>query len=470
MTPQRVDALLKKYRGRLKPGDTPAKFAAREGTGPKFTRDIFAAFRKAGVLELSKHDYRTPRGVHPPADDGEPPAPPPLDGTQPPMVDVGPDGTAHAYSVDTRIRTPEELVAAADLDLDRWEIVKSKVNSWPVAMKIDGESEPRVTRLWQVSLDLRPRLVPLAPLTDWLPPPPFDLGVSEEPPEGLRRAVFLPDAQIGYRWVFSGASPYLEPTHDRAAIDAALQVLALSGATDVVLLGDMLDLAPLSTRWPVDDSMRQVTRLALLEWRWLLHRIREVAGSARVVYLEGNHEERWSKFLAERAGELVDVVPSLPGVLGLADLGIEWVPYRSQVWLWGRVRLVHGEVVRQGGGATAAAVLARETHSTVYGHIHRAEVAHRRVTGPEGEGYLWAMSPGCLCRTDGAVPGSTPRSDWQQGVGEVVAVEGLPDAVSALRIANGRVLYRGDVIVGRDYTDLLVESSGVTAYRRSDAS
>lgn len=458
MTLSQERAIVEKYRNQLKPGDTPASFSKRVGLALTFARKVFSAFRKHGILPTSSHAKKIPNQMQGLVGPDEP-------DLTPPTVEEG-DGVAHAWSVDTKIRTPEELISAADLDLNTWEVVKSKVNSWPVAMKNPDTGEAVVTRLWQVSLDLRPRLVPLAPLVEWAPPPPY----YREPRVGAddtRRALILPDAQIGYRWVLDGSHAYLEPHHDRAAIDLACQMITETEPTDIVLLGDMLDFAPLSTRWPVEDAQRQVTRLALQEWRWLLQRIKELAGNARIVYLEGNHEERWTKYLKERAGELVSVVPTLPALLDLDALGVEWVPYRSQAWLWDRVRLIHGEVVRAGGGSTAAAVLAKETHSAVYGHIHRAEMAHRRVTGPQGDGYLWAMSPGCLCRVDGDVPGSTPRTDWQQGVGEIVSAPGLEDSVSVVRISKGRALYRGKIFEGKDYTESLVETSGVTMYRRA---
>lgn len=461
MTVSEADAVVRKYAPKVVQTDTAATLAERLNIGPSYAKKVLAVLRARGVLPPSKHATSSP----PPAKTDKEPKPAEVIET-PPTVDISPDGTAHAWSVDVRIRTPEELIAAADLDLNIWEVVKAKVNSWPVASKNRDTGEATVTRLWQVSLDLRPRLLPLMPLVEWLPPQPYHVTPAFEDHGDSRRAVILPDMQIGYKWVLDAPTPYLEPTHDRAAIDLALRLITEVEPTDVVLLGDNLDFAPLSTRWPVEDAQRQVTRLALMEYRWLLQRLVEVSGNARIIYCEGNHEERWSKYLKERAGELVSVVPTLPSLLTLSDLGIEWVPYRAEAWLWERIRVIHGEVVRAGGGATAAAVLAKETHSVVYGHIHRAEVARRRTTAPGGEAYVWAMSPGCLCRVDGAVPGSTPRTDWQQGVGVITSAPGALDAVDTVLIQNGRGIYRGKVFTGNDYTDLLVESSGVTAFRR----
>lgn len=433
---------------------TANEFCKRTGLSRVYGARVMTRLRAIGIAEPSVKAPHNPGGrpkrpvvtTAPPTPTAETEAPPE---PSPPVVDVGPDGTAHAWSVDTRIRTPEELVAAADLDLETWEIQEGRVNSWPTAMK-DADGEPRVVRLWQVSIRLRPRAIPIVPVVEWLPPPPFAL--APPPPSVVRRAVVLPDMQIGGRWDHTVHPPMYRPHHDRAAIDLTLQVVARERPEAVVLCGDNLDLAPLG-RWPITDAQRQTTRLALGEYRWILHRLREVAGDARIVYCAGNHEARWETYLEQHVGELLTITPTLPDLLGLDSLGIEWVPYRAEAWLWDRIRLIHGEVVRSGGGSTASALLKGEQHSVVYGHVHRAEVAHRRVTSASGPRQLFALSPGCLCRLDGDVPGSSPRLDWQQGVGLIEAVDGMDDAASVVRIDRGRALHRGEVLVGRDTTD-----------------
>lgn len=437
-------SLAERYADKVLPTDTYSDVMRKTGVSAAHASRIVAAIRAAS------------------ADPDEAP-------TEAPVVGEDSEGLV-VHSVNEVIRNPEEMLEAAGVDLTKWAVVDSRVSTSATAMRgrkykdADGaivEDEPRIVRLWHVRCRLKLREVPLCPLVSWLPPAPFHLDAPD--PERARSAVLLPDMQIGYRWVYDTGTPYLRPCHDRAAIDAALQVLARERPTDVVLLGDMLDFAPLSTRWTAEHGSEETTRPALLEWRWLLQRIRSLAPDARIVYLEGNHEARLAKYLDDRAPQLRGLMPTLPMLLDLDALGVEYVPYRDQAWLWGRIRLIHGEVVRQGGGSTAAAVLKGETHSVVYGHVHRCEMAFRRVTGPTGDDTLFAMSPGSLC-LPGETPGSTPRSDWQQGVGVIHTAEGLSDAPAVIEIRAGRALHRGEALTGSDYTDELVASSGYGAY------
>ena len=387
-----------------------------------------------------------------------------------PRIEDADDGTrtvTAAYHIEQEIHTPEELVAVAGIDLDAWEIYDSKVNTWATAMK-DAAGEPVVKRLWQVQVRIRPRLLPFVRL-DW-PAPPVFVAPESVRASGLRRAIILPDMQIGGEWRDLTKTPWLDPSHDRAAIDLALQVVALSEPTDIVLLGDNLDLPSLS-RWPTTDGQRQTTLLAMMEYRWLLHRLCGIAPNARIVYCEGIHELRLSLFIEQNAGEIGGLVPSLPTYLGLDALGIEYVPYRDEAWLWNDPstphlawQVQHGEVVKSRGGATSAAILTSATHSSMWGHTHRREIASRRLTSPMGAYDIFGMSPGCLCRKGSMVPGGKPRVDWQQGVGEIVRAPGCTDYAHNVAIDDGRAVWRGEVLTGRDYSAELAEATGATAF------
>ena len=264
MTVSEADAVVRKYAPKVVQTDTAATLAERLNIGPSYAKKVLAVLRARGVLPPSKHATSPP----PPADK-EPKTAEVAE--TPPTVDISPDGTAHAWSVDVRIRTPEELIAAADLNLNIWEVVKAKVNSWPVASKNKDTGEVTVTRLWQVSLDLRSRLLPLMPLVEWLPPQPYHVTPAFEDHGDSRRAVILPDMQIGYKWVLDAPTPYLEPTHDRAAIDLALRLIGSVGRLPSQNLRTGRLQAEDWTRLP--SALGRLARLGLVEETargWLL--------------------------------------------------------------------------------------------------------------------------------------------------------------------------------------------------------
>lgn len=391
-----------------------------------------------------------------------------------PLVTYQDDGSVEVNHTTEDINQPimslEDLILISKLDVQKHEVRDHKVNTWSTVTK-NTAGEPVVTRLWQVSATFQPRTLPLVPL-DWGAPPPYTPRVTEPLRGGFKQAVILPDMQIGFQWQgLSEGKPWAAPFHDRRAIDIALQILGQAQPDTVVLLGDNLDFQPLSTRWPVPPEGNQTTAIALLEWRWLLYQIRGLCPSSRIVYMLGNHEARLEKFLNERAGELKGLTHfdgrkalSLSSILGLEDLHVEVVDYPQAYWLWDRVEIEHGRVVRQGGGATAARIAANREHSVLYGHVHRQEVAHRTIETPKGKREVVVGSPGCLCRVDGFVPGSD-RPDWQQGVGilSLVDAPGMDEHLDLVRIQKGQAVVGASLLTGRDYVHELVKATGATA-------
>ena len=234
----------------------------------------------------------------------------------------------------------------------------------------------------------------------------------------------MPDLQMGFSW--KNRYQYLEPMHDRKAMDAVVNLIREIKPHYVILLGDMLDLAPWSTRFPRKPEYKQTTQPVIDEMHWWLADIRSVAPGAKIVYMAGNHEERMHKAMVEKLPEATYLAKafqdapalSIRNLLRLDDLHIEYVgPYGEDWWLWDRVRITHGTKVRSGGGATAVAIAKTARWSEVYGHVHKVEMMQKTFHGPFGRNVITAMSPGCLCRVDGTVPGVNLNPDWQQGCG-----------------------------------------------------
>ena len=277
-----------------------------------------------------------------------------------------------------RIRTLDQLLVAAEVDQAKWVVRSFKVNTWEVASK-GSSGGVEVTPVWQVKASLEPKH-----LMDARPVIPTKV-IKRKPPKprrkGILRALFIPDSQHGFRW--TNDFKYLDPLHDRKAIDAAVQLAQAFQPDVIVMLGDMADLAPWSTRWPAQPDMRQTTQPTLAELHWQLKQFRLACPRAQMVYMAGNHEERMNKAVIQNLEEAAllrnvddapdkDPVISIRRFLALDALDIEYVgPYNSEWWLWDRIRINHGFTVKSGGGATVAARVKASGHSEVFGHIHR---------------------------------------------------------------------------------------------------
>lgn len=255
-------------------------------------------------------------------------------------------------------------------------------------------------------------------------------------------AVVWPDCQIGY---FRSADG-LEPTHDEQAIDLALAITKAAKPTKVVLVGDNLDL-PEMGKYRLSPAYQQTTQATIDRATLLCAQLRHAAPDAEIVWLAGNHEERLPNYILDNAAAAFGLrkgytpeswpVMSVPYLCRFDEFGITYLPGypASSYWITERLRVIHGDKVAS-GGSTAHKYLATEKTSVIYGHIHRREWAERTREDYDGPKTIMAASPGCLARTDGAVPSTkggidldgrplVRHEDWQQGIAIVpYAIDG----------------------------------------------
>ena len=282
---------------------------------------------------------------------------------------------------------------------------------------------------------------------------------------GWKTAVILPDPQFGYRDI----KGTLDPFHDDRAIDTALQItaaVARDSRVDVIVnLGDFLDL-PAHSRYDQHASWQNTTQAAIDSGHNFLARQRATVPDSQIVILEGNHDKRVSdsvmKFNMASSGlkraNLPDDYPVLtaPYLLRTSDIGVEWLdgyPARK-FWLNDWIKCVHGSIVRS-SASTASAYARSDRTSTIFGHIHRIEVHHTTQQDRSGAVRMFAATPGCLCRVDGAVPGVKGAvdltgkplvnyEDWQQGVAVLRYRDDDPRYVlDTIHIQDGWAVYMG---------------------------
>ncbi len=386
---------------------------------------------------------------------------------------------AEATSTDERITSLDQLLEAAKVDLDTWQVQDWGVKKWEVGAKVEvghldfdsgritGHLDKQgigIEPLWsvwvrfirRVPVAISPAIQPVA--CDWYPIP--CLAPSEADCTGVQRGLLLPDPHFGYlRDVRSGK---LTPLHDRQALDLAVQLASELAPDHVVVLGDLLDLAMFSDKFAARPEFYWATQPAILEAHHWLRQLRDAVPDARIDVLEGNHDARMRNaliaHLAEvyqlRAADELELPPALSPerLLALDKLRINWVGEYpdGEVWI-GPLSCVHGAAISQAPGNTARLVVERTEQDTAFGHIHRVEQVSRRVKDRGGWRTVRAFSPGCLCHIDGRVPGSTAASNWQEGLG-LVDYAPYTYNVSLLEIVDGVLLYGGKRWVGRDYT------------------
>lgn len=385
------------------------------------------------------------------------------------------------------IKTVAELLDAADIDqrcLDQnadtpFVVERSKANKYDQIFGVGGKDNrtPLVVPLWQVWAELRRRK---ATPVEFAPVAPIKVnfsraGVVPKPPKrDMDCALILPDSQHGFRRESSG---YLNPTHDRVAIDIAFQMAGLLRPNRIVLLGDMLDLPECSDKFLHGPEFAQTTQAAGVDLAWCIAKLRSLCPDARVNYLEGNHEFRLVKLMQRNAFAACGLSPvgdltgpplmSIQRFLGLDDLGVEYSsPYPDgELWLNDYVRVSHGHIARSGVGDTAKTILNDARNSEIYGHLHHAEMMAKTTHPRKGQCTYYAFCPGTLARIDGAVPAATPRVNWQQGLGVVWYKEGkgLYQFVH-VPIFGGIAVYDGRLLQGVDYAERLAKDTGMRSF------
>tara|TARA_Y100000310_G_scaffold225934_1_gene228000 strand:+ start:757 stop:1941 length:1185 start_codon:yes stop_codon:yes gene_type:complete len=369
-----------------------------------------------------------------------------------------------ALNAKGRVKSLDDLLKQANVDRKHWRVTKWIANKWESLGK-NGSTVP----LWQVKAWLQ--RVP-----EWAhqiiePVKHLPRKPSRGSEHGLKRALIIPDSQNGYK-VNRRTQEHI-PLHDRRAWDIAVQAAQRLQPDEIILLGDMLDLAPFG-KYSTEPSLHYTTTPTLLELHWWLGQLRLAAPSAKITYLEGNHELRLTRMLTDHMKEATDLRPvddpdgppalSVPRLLALDQLDVEYIPGYpgGEYWLWDTVRAIHGSVVRQGSGQSTAAVIKDANCHTIFGHVHRTELCAKTQTNASRHNIIYAMSPGTIARLDGVVPGSTRRSNWQQGLGIVYMSPTEQVQMNLLSITDGMCVFDGYMLHGEDRTD---EIRNATGYR-----
>lgn len=362
-------------------------------------------------------------------------------------------------AIGNRVTSLDDLIRETQTDLNEWFVASHTINTWEQAQA--GEEEPEIVTLYQVKARLEKRLI------DYIQPAnKIQLKKSKtKKMADYKKALFIPDTQHGHVW--NSTYTKLEPIHDRKGIDAVIKLAQDWQPDVVVLLGDMLDLAQWSMKYPRPPEYRQTTGATINELYLDLCRIREACPNSEIIWLEGNHEQRIQRALTEILPESIHLAPAgetqpalcIERLLHLDDLGIEYIkPFPADYWLWDCIQITHGE----GHGKGVTTKLAKtKSYSMVKGHGHGLELSCSRVEHPQGSKNITVMQPGCLCRIDGAVPGVSPRPNWQHGVGFGILDKQGQEHLWAAPIHDGKLYFEGKVYQGEENRKDLADQLGI---------
>jgi len=373
-------------------------------------------------------------------------------------------------------KTLDDLLRICKVDTKVWKVDKYKVNSWTTSMKSGDPGKVICTPNYQVTAWLI-RKIPVKSEWPVIKPvrvaKPITRANTGEYCKKLKKALIVPDAQIGYRRdIISGR---LDPFHDRSCLNV-LTILAKEVSFDIIIfLGDLLDLPNWTDKFLRSPDFYFTTQPALEELHWWLQGFAKLC--PEIHYIEGNHEARLEKAIIRNTIEAYGLRPanhpnapgamSIEGLLGLEELGIKYhgdYP-NGEVWINDNLRASHWDVARKGSGDSAKAVLRDARNSEIGGHTHRLEIVHKTTHPKKGPVTYMAASCGTVARIDGVVPAKGGRHNWQQGFAAVDFNDDGFYQTQLYSINQGRVLFGGKIYDGnKDIKKIVDEISNSTGW------
>lgn len=225
------------------------------------------------------------------------------------------------------------------------------------------------------------------------------------------------------------------PYHDLPALTEALRVGKKLDARLILLNGDVLDFHGISyfDRDPTAKRVRQEIELA----NQFLDALEDEFPKAKIIWKDGNHEDRLDRFIRDRAPELYDLkLITMPELLHLKQRGIDYVTEKRPIML-GKLPVIHGHEFRTPMMApvnAARGLFLRAKNVCLQGHSHQtAEHNEPEIKG----GLLTTWAVGCLCTLH---PKYDPFAKWNHGLADIDLAANGDFEVHNRRIRNGKVL------------------------------
>jgi predicted phosphodiesterase len=204
------------------------------------------------------------------------------------------------------------------------------------------------------------------------------------------------------------------PFHDVRAMEAVMEYGMRMDPTILLLAGDICDLPDFSAHPKVNQA--QFLEDEMLTIASELEQFRLAFPKARIIWMEGNHEQRLKKYVMRKAPELMGMPGmDVPGVVcsfggPKAMHRVEWVDDCRTVRT-GKMSHLHGHEYRGGGGVKPARSLyLKAGQSTTIGHFHKTDDYTKvQLDGTRVE----CLVTGCLSTLN---PDWMRKTEWNHGM------------------------------------------------------
>lgn len=198
------------------------------------------------------------------------------------------------------------------------------------------------------------------------------------------------------------------PVHEPATWNLTLRLLKKIQPHVIFLGGDIQDYHIVG-RYDKDPDTTHDLQYELDITRAQLERLRQTFPSATIYFKEGNHERRLRKYLCSRAAELISLRGlRVENLLGLDDLGIQWIP-NDEKFKIGELWHMHGNEIPVGSVYPARNLFLKIGVNIIFGHFHRESKYLDRAMDGKTHG-AWGNS--CMQTFE---PEYTFHNQWTHG-------------------------------------------------------
>lgn len=206
------------------------------------------------------------------------------------------------------------------------------------------------------------------------------------------------------------------PYYNEAVFNTAIGYAKDWKPDEIYIGGDWVDFKDIST-WK-NDPIRLSFKDEVSISKDRLKELRNTFSSAKIIYIEGNHENRLARYMWTKAPEFCGL-PELAfeKLMGLEDLQVEYAsnvdrlnnsipPVRI-----GKLYVLHGHEVQMGfGSVNLARTMYLKTHvNVIFGHHHQSQnYIFKKLDGT----YEGSWCVGCLCNLSEVYQ---PQNNWING-------------------------------------------------------
>lgn len=225
------------------------------------------------------------------------------------------------------------------------------------------------------------------------------------------------------------------PYQDNEALSVAINEGIRQGCDAVILNGDALDCHMISDF--VKDPRKRKFKDELYAMRQFVDTLRGQFPNAHIYYKEGNHEERYWRYMRIKAPELFDIDAfDFASLCHLDKHNITWIDGKSKLNI-GKLSIFHGhEFGKQflPSVNVARGLFLKTKVSSLCGHHHQtAEHNERDANGK----FITCWGVGCLSELS---PDYNPYSKYNHGFAIVEKGNNGHFSVKNLRIHEGQIL------------------------------